>query len=461
MEWLAVQVVVMLLAVPLMIRAERVAREKQLRGWRSVAKRLGLKEVESSYPPFGSPRLRGKAGGRRVELSREQPMKGVIFTRLSVEGNSGLTLLNQGATGAGPNRWGEREVELGDEAFDAKVEIHGAADRARALLDVDTRRVVLQMLGGRLEMPGRPAVTIAGTVSLCDGDLRAMLPERPRPPAPEDVHEALEALLDLVERFERPANVAQRLASTLEREPQWRARLEGVVLLSTSYPTDPATLGALRHALADEVPAVRLQAAIGLGDEGLPALREIAAAEGIGDATAAHAIDVLGDRLPAEACEAALRQALRRRRLQTADACIKALARVGGASGARLLAKVMLLEGGPLAIAAAQALGKSGDGEAEGALLEALGRGGDLTVPVIEALGRVGTVRAVLPIKEAAGQDTADLELRRAVRQAVAEIQSRLPGASPGQVSIAEGEGGQLSLADDDPRGQVSLPEAG
>jgi len=46
------------------------------------------------------------------------------------------------------------------------------------------------------------------------------------------------------------------------------------------------------------------------------------------------------------------------------------------------------------------------------------------------------------------------------VRQAIAEIQSRLPGASPGQVSLAEGETGQLSLADDS-AGRVSIADRG
>ena len=50
-----------------------------------------------------------------------------------------------------------------------------------------------------------------------------------------------------------------------------------------------------------------------------------------------------------------------------------------------------------------------------------------------------------------------DLELRRAARQAIAEIQSRAEDASPGQLSLAGTEAGQLSLAHD-PAGQLSLP---
>ena len=39
----------------------------------------------------------------------------------------------------------------------------------------------------------------------------------------------------------------------------------------------------------------------------------------------------------------------------------------------------------------------------------------------------------------------------------MATIQSRLSGSSPGQLSIADARSGELSLADEDPRGRVSL----
>jgi hypothetical protein len=72
-------------------------------------------------------------------------------------------------------------------------------------------------------------------------------------------------------------------------------------------------------------------------------------------------------------------------------------------------------------------------------------------------LGRVGTVGAVLPLKEAAAHSDASAALQRAVRQAVAEIESRLSGASPGQLSLAPGDAGRVSLVDTSD-GAVSLP---
>jgi HEAT repeat protein len=77
-------------------------------------------------------------------------------------------------------------------------------------------------------------------------------------------------------------------------------------------------------------------------------------------------------------------------------------------------------------------------------------------VAAAEALGRSGTVAAVLPLKRAA-ELSKGIELRRAARQAVAEIQSRLPGASPGQLSLSSSEAGRLSLAQAE-AGQLSFP---
>jgi len=51
--------------------------------------------------------------------------------------------------------------------------------------------------------------------------------------------------------------------------------------------------------------------------------------------------------------------------------------------------------------------------------------------------------------------------VRRAARQAIAEIQSRLTSATPGQLALADGQTGQLSLAEEHGEGRVSLADAG
>ena len=69
-------------------------------------------------------------------------------------------------------------------------------------------------------------------------------------------------------------------------------------------------------------------------------------------------------------------------------------------------------------------------------------------------LERVGTVAAVMPLREAAERVR---ELRRTAARAVGAIQARIEGASPGQLSLAAGDAGQVSLVEES-RGRVSLP---
>ena len=66
----------------------------------------------------------------------------------------------------------------------------------------------------------------------------------------------------------------------------------------------------------------------------------------------------------------------------------------------------------------------------------------------------------MLPLEQAGARHWLDVGVRRAVRQAIALIQSRARGAAPGQLSLAGGEIGRVSLADDeDKRGSLSPVE--
>jgi HEAT repeat protein len=225
-------------------------------------------------------------------------------------------------------------------------------------------------------------------------------------------------------------------------------------------------LEALRNACSDPSPQIRLRAAKELGAEGRGILIELA--EGLADdEMSAQAVSALGSELPSERTIDLLVHALRRRLLQTARACVEVLGRTGPAA-VDTLAKVIAREKGELSVAAAAALGETGSASAEPPLILALQREqADLQVAAASALGRVGSSAAVLPLKEAAERFSRDPDLRRATRQAIAEIQSRVQGASPGQLSLAGGEAGQLSLAEaeagqlslaGDPAGQLSFP---
>ena len=107
------------------------------------------------------------------------------------------------------------------------------------------------------------------------------------------------------------------------------------------------------------------------------------------------------------------------------------------------------------AIACLETLGARGAVASEDAILAALLCPLDgVRIAAARALGRAGTADAVRDLL--AVSESGPGELRRAARQAIAEIQSRLPGASPGQLSLAGGEAGALSLAENVAEGSRS-----
>jgi HEAT repeat protein len=174
------------------------------------------------------------------------------------------------------------------------------------------------------------------------------------------------------------------------------------------------------------------------------------------DASCAQAVSHLGGGLPLEKAKNILSRSLQKGLFETARACLEVLGHYRD-KAVGVLEKVMTEEKGELAAAAALALGKTGEAAAERPLLQALrSEDSDLREAAVTALGRVGSAAAVQPLQEAAEGSLFDLFLRQAARQAVAEIQSRLEGASPGQISLAEVEAGQLSLAPFE-AGQLSL----
>jgi hypothetical protein len=226
-------------------------------------------------------------------------------------------------------------------------------------------------------------------------------------------------------RLVAPGDVAARIAGNLRAEPEAGARLQGLLLLAREFPGHPATREALLAGREDPSPEVRLRAAMALGEEGAGTLRALLSGEDVDDAVTARAVAALGAGLTAELAGATLRRALARPgRTGTAAACLDAIGALGRA-------------------------------EHEGLAVEALGRAEAVVrASAARALGRVGTVASVAALHEAAEVRG---ELPRSVaRQAIAEIQARLSGAAPGQLSLSGGEAGALSLAEGEP-GRLSI----
>jgi len=415
-------------SVAYLVTSER--RRAQLRVWRAAVERAGLTGVEEAEGGiFEGAFLCGSSGDLQVRLESYRKGKYEHGTKIVVtglgHGAGGLSLRREGLGTAIEKRViGEREIEVGDPSFDAEYYVQGQAPLALAILDPETRRRLAGLLRGRVAVEGREPAEV--DASLSDGVLEVRVKESGFSSNRERIPDILPAVLDVARRLVAPKDVAERIAENVRQEAEPGARLRAVLTLAREYFPHPVTRATLLEARDDASEEVRLRAAMALGEEGRETLVDLVERADTGDSSAARAIEALGERLSAEAAEAALRRALGEAgRPQTALACL-------------------------------EALGRMGRPEAEGLLLEALrSEAPSVQAAAARALGRVGTVAAVAALRQAMPPH-GDL-LLSVGRQAIAEIQARLAGAEPGQLSLAGGEAGALSLADGEP-GQDQEP---
>ena len=420
-------------------------RRRRLEKWLDTAVSCGLRVVDCSKQTALQLKVEARAGPVKVRI--EEPQRGSLRLVADIPGAQGFPNVRVCYRAYGQARGPLREV--GDELFERAFYVEGPMGLVSVLLDAEMRRWLMRMNNprNRLEISG--------------GKLRLETFDKELP-------KVLPLFLDISRRLARPVNIPQGLAENARQDPEVGVRLRNLLVLVRGLPSDPFTLEALRNACSDPVPEVRLRAARELGAEGRGILEELA--EGLADdAVSAKAIAFLGRELPYERTIAILDRALRRYHVQSARACLKALGRCGPVA-VDTLAEVMAREDGEISAAAAVALGEIGSPAAEPSLILALQREqGDLRVAAANALARVGSAPAVLPLKEAVERFPRDPWLRRATREAIAHIQSRLQGASPGQLSLLGAEAGQLSLAQaetgqlslaTDTGGQLSLPDS-
>jgi HEAT repeat protein len=410
-----------------------VYRRRRFPHWKRIANQY-LQEAKFSFWSEGL-MLQGRAGPLSVRIMGNPARTQAVIVIPGPPDFTEVSIRHERYT-----PWKTQEIEIGSQSFDEMFFIGGPARLVFALLDAETRNLLIHASGeisNRIEIFGGQLV-----VEMADRQLSHLVP----------------LLLRIGEWFTQPVDIEQRLVQNATRDPEAGVRLRNLLLLTREFSGDPETREVLRAACSDPSPEIRLRAGRALGAEGFPVLVKLT--EDLeDDAVSAEAVSILGRELMSEPerIQNILSRALDRGCHQTALACMNAMGRDGDASSVVVLAKVMEGEQEKLAVFAAQVLGTIGSPEAEGPLILALQREqAGLRVAAANALGRVGSTSAVLPLKEAAERFSRDPELSRATRQAIAEIQSRLPGASPGQLSLAGTDAGQLSLATD-PAGQLSF----
>ena len=308
----------------------------------------------------------------------------------------------------------EGDVETGHLGFDQQLYVQGNTDYVRALLDAPTRDALLHLLRGALR---------GGHLTVEEGELRAVVPPGGYVSLATPLADAVPLLARVARRLEEPIDVASELAKSARTDSVSGVRLLCLKTLLREYSSHTRIVNSLvRDAAGDEDAEVRLEAATALGEEGMPALQALVADASVEDGLSARAAEALGNRMPADLARATLRQELAasrgRHRMATACAC-------------------------------ASALGLGGEPPDEDLLLRALPEGRDeaLRLSAARALGAVGSARAVPSLTELDSSDSA--AVRRAGREAIAAIQSRLQGATPGQLSLGTADSGHVSLADD------------
>lgn len=401
-------------------------RRSRIEAWHRAAAAARLEDVRAKDAFGAAAFLEGRSGALRVRLEPYRHGKYEYGTRLVIQGLARLSIRREGVATAFEKRFlGETEIELGSPGFDERCFVSGSPALACAVLDAETRGRLASALAGHLRVNGKGPLGVRA--SLSEGTLRLECRDGWNAPG-ERVSELLRGSLDLARRLVLPPDLPLRIAERLPREPEPGVRRVALLTLAREYPDNPATRPALLTALQDESAEVRLRAAMTLGEAGRETLLALVASEATEDGCAARAVAALGEHLSDDQATQALRRALDSGHAETALACVSALS-------------------------------ERPAGMAEGTLLSALSNArSDVRVAAARALGRVGSaaaVRELLMVSERAA------DLRGPARQAIAEIQARLPGASPGQLSLAGGAAGALSLAGGEVEaGALSLVEA-
>jgi len=415
--------------------------------WRHAAHGSGLSNVHEKRPFGLLTELRGDADGFTVTLRAYRRGRYDHGTRIVVDGRGHIPLsLNLRAEGFGASldrTFGGKELEIGDPGFDGEVYVRGPKDVLLPLLDDKARSAV------------RAVVALRGQVA--DGTVRVDIRTWTNA---NRIAAALDKALLAARHLRRPEDAVECLVKIAGTDHYPGVRVRCLDLLRRAHADDERARAAFRAALRSADTESRLVGAIALASEGRQVLTEIASQPDTHEPLAVRAITALGANLAPDRAASILDAAMKKERPAVALAAIQALALAGGALAVSRLASLLTSDATDLAVTAAGALATVGDASAEASLIAALSsEQGELRIAAADALQSLGTAASVAPLHAAAAAHLLDLSLRSAAHHAIAAIQARLTGASPGQISLAEGETGQLTLAEPPEPGRLSIAQ--
>lgn len=448
MEWLAALAALTIagtfgLFTSALVRSrDRLRREAR----RRAAAACGLEAIETE----ASGAVTGRRDALRVRVE-SAGMPVARFMRVTVEGiEPALQAVSARVPWSADAILMAGDVEVGDPYFDRDVVVLGRPAVVRGLFTADARALAGEVFRGdaRVRVGGARVV--------------AEFPETENaygPPAPR-----LQALVELARRLEPGLPAEQRLAAVASGDPLATVRATALETLVGDAPESDLTRAALRRAVSDPAAVVRLKAAQALRDEGVPVLQALVGEKSLDDRHASVAVALLGSRLASARAGELLQTAEAEMQVLTVRALLHLLA-VRGEEEVKVVASflwrrsnayasILSRAGAEMAVAAVEALAEARPPSAEAPLVAAL----ESSVPGValaaaRVLGRVGSAQVIPALRHSEAQRG---DLRSAARQAIAAIRSRLTDARPGQVSLAGGETGQVSVVAE-PDGRVSL----
>ena len=325
---------------------------------------------------------------------------------------------------------------IGDDRFDTKINARGNEVACRAVLDADARAAALKAFSMLQKLRIEDGVALWRF----DGPLYAV----------ESLETALDRMIPAVKGFVLASADVERIAGHVATDPCTGVRLRCLDLLVRKFPNRAETAAAIRAGFSDTDREVKLVAASRLGEEGWAVILESTDAAQP-EPVRERAIREVGRQFPSERAVPILRRAITDVMVNVRIAAIETLAE----HYPEELVKVAVRSGTPLEVQEALLTAASKVGAKAEQVLLALAERGDeaIRLHAIIALASVGTVAAIPRLRE-----IGVAALRNAIETTVAEIQARLEGAEPGQLTLSEPKGpGALTLTAGE--GALSMPK--
>ena len=423
----------------LLALARRFTGHSTLRARKLVARHLGLRWQGRGWVSHDS--ISGELNGFSVVVRDDDKLRERI--EVALRSLPSATVLPMSARGDRPLLG---RMETGDPELDAEVLIDGVTPwQVLPCFDASTRALTRQLVANE-------GFAIGGG---------RLFREANRPTT--DAH-LLERLLTDATMLARSLLTTSRVDSAeglarLAREDEVQhERRRCLQILVASCPDLPLTAATCREALADDSPWVRLQAAKGLGQEGIEPLQDLLDPTSCPDSVVVEALRHFAAIAPAAAIPS-LKTALAQPNEAARRFAAETLGKMRHVAAVGQLGTLLETADEQTAVVAAQALEVIGSSDAEPALIHALGRT-ELAVlqAATRALERVGTVEAVPALQSIAEADMTGAHLRHAARDAARAIQARLSGAEAGLLAVAAPDSGEglLALAPER-QGELSL----